>query len=108
MFQSPGPCIVCGTAHTACKGSDDDSDAVGVTRGVIVRQVAAATRVVVNGEAASSSQPLKSPSKAAVQTSAQRRRKAGTSPSHGPERVPARGGDRVSEPLGPTSFKGES
>lgn len=37
FFADPGPCPVCGTAHTACKGAKDDSTGVGVTRGVIVR-----------------------------------------------------------------------
>lgn len=36
---TPGPCPVCGTAHTACLGDDSGASlGVGTTRGVIVRQ----------------------------------------------------------------------
>lgn len=39
MFGDPGPCPICGTAHTACRGlHDGNSDDVGKTRGVIVIQ----------------------------------------------------------------------
>lgn len=39
MFEGdPGPCPVCGTAHAACKG-DTDSEGIGVTRGVVIRQL---------------------------------------------------------------------
>lgn len=34
-FDEPGPCPVCGAAHSACVG-DRDSDGIGVTRGLIV------------------------------------------------------------------------
>jgi hypothetical protein len=39
MFNvSPGPCPICGAAHSACKpAGDPGGDGVGVTRGVIVR-----------------------------------------------------------------------
>ena len=43
--DDPGPCPICGTAHTACTGGPDDpaSVGVGVTRGVIVRVAAPPT-----------------------------------------------------------------
>lgn len=37
FFDDPGPCPVCGAAHSACVG-DRDSAGIGVTRGVVVIQ----------------------------------------------------------------------
>ncbi len=39
FWGDPGPCGVCGAAHSTCKGERDDSTGVGVTRGVIIRQL---------------------------------------------------------------------
>lgn len=38
ILGSPGPCPICGTAHTGCKpAGDPGGEGVGVSRGVIVR-----------------------------------------------------------------------
>ncbi len=50
--RDPGPCPICGTAHTACKGATDDSTGVGVTRGVVVRQLPARDAVTAAESAA--------------------------------------------------------
>jgi hypothetical protein len=45
FFGDPGPCPICGAAQHGCTGDERNSDQVGKTRGVIIRQAAPAAVV---------------------------------------------------------------
>lgn len=49
-FDDPGPCPVCGAAQGACTG-EDDSAGIGVTRGIVIRQLPGRDAVMTDAAA---------------------------------------------------------